>query len=46
MNKYKIIALYGKSASGKDTFLKIALKCFKNFHKIIIIKWKMLKFVI
>ena len=35
MDKYKIIALYGKSASGKDTFLKISLKCFKNFHKII-----------
>ena len=35
MDKYKIIALYGKSASGKDTFLKIALKCFKDFHKII-----------
>lgn len=35
MDKYKIIALYGKSASGKDTFLRMALKCFKNFHKII-----------
>ena len=35
MDKYKIIALYGKSASGKDTFLKVALSYFKNFHKII-----------
>lgn len=35
MDKYKIIALYGKSASGKDTFLKVALDYFKNFHKII-----------
>lgn len=35
MDKYKIIALYGKSASGKDTFLKVALNYFKDFHKII-----------
>lgn len=35
MEKYKIIALYGKSASGKDTFLKVALNYFKDFHKII-----------
>ena len=35
MNKYKIIALYGKSGGGKDSFLQEALKHFKNFHKII-----------
>lgn len=35
MNKYKIIALYGESASGKDTFLKKALEYFKDLHKIV-----------
>ena len=35
MNKYKIIALYGESASGKDTFLQKALEYFKDLHKIV-----------
>lgn len=35
MNKYRIIALYGESASGKDTFLQKALEYFKDLHKIV-----------
>ena len=35
MNKIKIIALYGKSSSGKDTMQKFLLKTIKNSHGII-----------
>ena len=35
MDKIKIIALYGKSSSGKDTMQKFLLKTIKNSHGII-----------
>lgn len=35
MNKYKVIAICGKSASGKDTLLRILLQMFPQLHKIV-----------
>ena len=35
MNKIKIIAICGKSASGKDTLMKEMLKCDKTLHEIV-----------
>lgn len=35
MNKYKVIAICGKSASGKDTFLRLLLQLFPWLHKIV-----------
>ena len=35
MNKIKIIALFGKSAAGKDTLQKMMLDQNTNFHKVV-----------
>ena len=35
MNKYKVIAICGKSASGKDTLLRLLLQLFPWLHKIV-----------
>ena len=36
MNKYKVVAICGKSAAGKDTFLQEILKLNKgSFHEIV-----------
>ena len=36
MDKYKIIALYGESGSGKDTLLREAIKIYGDkIHKIV-----------
>lgn len=35
MSKYKVIAICGKSASGKDTLLRLLLQLFPWLHKIV-----------